>query len=143
MSRVKMISEIFQTASEMKTKKERIDFLRANESNLMQYVVQGAYHPGVKWLLPKGEPPYKPASEIDTYGTFHQEFHKLYLFCDGANTNLTKAKREKLFIDLLSVLHPQDAKLLCAVKDKYIPYPFLTYALFRESFPNWLPEKGE
>lgn len=143
MSRVKRISEVFDTASKIRSKEERINYLRSHADTCMRYIVQGAYHPNVEWLLPKGIPPYKPAPTMDTDGILHKEFHKLYLFCKGGHDTLKQFKREKLFIDLLEILHPEDAILICNVKDKKINYPFLTYLIFKEAFPDWLPEPRE
>ena len=46
---------------------------------------------------------------------------------------------------MVSILHPDDASLLCSVKDKQIPFPYLDYDFFKEAFPDWLstrePEK--
>jgi len=141
MSRIKRISEVFEETSKFKLKKDRISHLQTNQSVLMKYMAQGAYHPGVVWLLPKGVPPHKSANPLETEMGLHQELQRLYLFCKGGNDSLKQYDREKLFINVLEKLHPADAELLCAVKDKRINYPFLTYALFKEAFPDWLPDK--
>ena len=95
------------------------------------------------WLLPKGVPNFKRSEPVGSEGAFMQEFNRLYLFCKGGNDNLKQFDRERLFINMLEKLHPDDAILLCHVKDKKINYSFLTYALFKEAFPDWLPEKAK
>lgn len=140
-NRVKMIPEIFKKASLLPTHEERIQYIRENQNELMRYIVQGALHPGVEWLLPTGEPPHIPGPTRDTEGILYKEFGRLYIFCKGGNPNLKQYQREKLFVDLLSLLHPEDARLLCAVKEKNIPYPYLNYEFFQEAFPDWLPAK--
>jgi hypothetical protein len=143
MSRVTRLSEIFRQASELRIKRDRIDFLRANVNPLMQLIVQGAYHPNIVWLLPKGVPPHRAASPVGTDGELHRWVRKFYLFYEGGAPNLAQAVREKQFIRMLETLHPEDVKLVCDMKDKKISYPFLTYGLFREAFPDWLPEEPE
>jgi len=133
----KLLSEIFDEASKMKIKKERIEHLRKYSDLLMQRVVQGAYHPRVKWLLPSGSPPFKKAEPVGSEDAFHQELSRLYLFFEGGAPHLKQFQREKLFIDMLEKLHPDDAQVLINMKDKKIAYPFLTKNLFNEAFPEW------
>ena len=57
------------------------------------------------------------------------------MFLD-ANLNLTKAKREQLFINFLEMIDPEDAKLIISAKDKKIPYPNITAELVNEAFPG-------
>jgi hypothetical protein len=141
LSKVTPIHEVFKAASEIRIRKDRMQYLRDNASELMRYVVQGAYHPGVLWLLPKGVPNFKKAEPIGAENAFHMEFNRLYLFCKGGADSLKQYDRERLFINMLEKLHPEDALLLCNVKDKKINYPFLTYNMFYDSFPGWLPER--
>lgn len=80
-----------------------------------------------KFLLPEGEPPYRPnPNPIGmTPAIFQQEINKLYVFC---RADLTAAKRETIFVQLLEAIHPTEAKVLLAVKDQALPklYPNLT-----------------
>ena len=63
------------------------------------------------------------------------EARRLYLFIRGGNPNLTKIKREALYIELLESIHPEDAKLLISIKDKKIPYKGITLKIIKEAFP--------
>lgn len=142
--RTKPISEIFLEISRIRTKQGRIDALRHNASPLMQYIVQGAYHPNVVWVLPRGVPPFKPTNQpFDADGVLFNKVEELAIFCYGYQPDIDLEKRKKKFIDLLETVNYNDAILLCHVKDKTINYPFLTYNLFREAFPAWLPEIDE
>jgi len=58
------------------------------------------------------------------------------LFIEPVNTNVHQIKRESLFIDLLESIHPEEAKLVCSVKDKKIPYKGITKKLVKEALPN-------
>jgi hypothetical protein len=68
------------------------------------------------------------------------EIRRLYLFLKGGNPNLTKLRRETLFIELLESVHPSDAKILIAIKDKKLPYKGLTAKLVKEAFPGLIEE---
>lgn len=80
-----------------------------------------------KFLLPAGDPPYKPnPNPIGmTPAIFQQEIMKWYVFCRG---DLKPVKRETIFVQLLESLHPSEAKILLAVKDQELTklYPNIT-----------------
>jgi hypothetical protein len=80
-----------------------------------------------KFLLPEGEPPFKKDSAPlgMSPSRFIQEIRKFYLFC---RRDLTAAKREMLFIQMCESIHPDEAKILIAVKDQTLTklYPNIT-----------------
>jgi hypothetical protein len=71
----------------------------------------------------------------------YAEVRKLYLFVKGGNDNLKPLRRETLFIQLLESLAPADADLLCAIKDKKMPYKGIDAKIIREAFPGLLPDE--
>lgn len=87
-----------------------------------------AFLPEYKFLLPEGDPPYKKAAEPlgMTPSRFIQEVRKFYLFC---RKDLTATKREQLFIQMLEGIHPDEAKIVIAVKDQTLTklYPNITH----------------
>ena len=46
------------------------------------------------------------------------EYTKFYNFLKGGNDGLSSLRRETMFINILTGLHPLDAEILCLVKDK-------------------------
>ena len=54
-----MISEVLTKAGELKTKKEKIVYLRANNSLPLRSILKGSFDKSVEFNLPKGEPPYR------------------------------------------------------------------------------------
>ena len=54
-----MISEVLTKAGELKTKKEKITYLRANNSLPLRAILKGSFDKSVEFNLPKGEPPYR------------------------------------------------------------------------------------
>ena len=133
------VSEILEKASQITDRTERIAFLQKNSSVPLHTVLQGAFDPKIKWLLPEGEPPYKPNDLVDQQHIFFSECRKMYLFVEGGNNDLKPLRREALFVQMLEKVDLKDAKLLLAIKDKHMPYPGVTEDIIREAFPGLLP----
>ena len=80
-----------------------------------------------KFLLPDGDPPFKKdAAPIGmSPAKFIQEIRKFYIFC---RKDLTPMKRETMFIQLCEGIHPDEAKILIAIKDQQLTklYPNIT-----------------
>ncbi len=132
------LSEILKTASELETKQERIEYLRRNDSPALRALLKYTYDEKVKFLLPEGEPPYKPNTLPDQEGILYSELRRLYLFIEGGNPNLKPSRREYLFVQLLETVDQNDAKLLLGVKDKKIPYKNITKKFVQEIYPGLL-----
>jgi hypothetical protein len=139
------LSEILKKASEIPDIEERRAYLRSNDSHALRQVFFYALNPNVKWLLPKGNPPYAPSKFPDAYTVLYAEIRKLYLFVEGGNNDLKPLRREALFIELLENVYPEDALLLLAMKDGKLPYPGFSPNFVRTTFPGLLPppEKKE
>lgn len=108
---------------------ELLDDMNSNPALIEQYARDPVYNqiltmlfeyaflPEKKWVLPEGEPPFKPAPEPlgMTETNLYAEFRRFYVFC---RDDLTPLKREALFINLLEGVHPKEAEMLIAVKDQ-------------------------
>lgn len=127
---------ILKECAEQKTKKERILKLQELGSPVVQLLLKYAFDPNIKFLLPEGNPPYKPCEYLDQEGRLYSEAKKLYLFVEGGNEHLTKLRRESLFIQLIESVDKNDAELLCCIKDKKTPFKTLTKDIVKEAFPN-------
>jgi hypothetical protein len=132
------VSEILKKASELNDEASRIDWLRRNNSVALESILRGAFDQTIKWLLPEGNPPYKPNDIVDQQHRLYTESRKLYLFIEGGNPNLKQTRREALFIELLEAVDPEDAKLLLSIKDKKLPYAAITPELVNKTFPGIL-----
>jgi hypothetical protein len=133
------VAEILEKTSGMTSRSDRIRMLQENNSVALQTVLRGAFDPSIKWLLPEGEPPYKPNDLVDQEHIFYHECRKMYLFVEGGNPDLKQLRREALFVQLLETVAAKDAKLLLAIKDKHLPYPGVTPDIIKEAFPGLLP----
>ena len=138
------ISEILLKASKIRIKKDRLEYIRNNASDALQWIVHCAYHPNAISMLPKGQPPFNDCADTETFGNLYHRIGELEMFFKGDKYDrMPDAQRQNLFISLLEAVHPDDARLLCKVKDKTIPYPFMTYGFLKEAFPTWLPDRNE
>lgn len=131
------LGEIFEKASQQKTKAEKIEYLQQNQSQQLLDLIQYAYHDAITWDLPSGNPPYKPTDYLDQEGTLFRECRRLYLFVNGNGNRLSKTKLENIFIQILETIAPKDAELLLLVKERKLPKG-LTKSLVEEAFPGLL-----
>jgi Family of unknown function (DUF6433) len=132
------VAEFLEKVSKLGTEQEMIDALKFNDSVILRMVLQGAYDPAVKWLLPPGKPPYKVNELVDQENVFIREHRKLTYFVEGFYPNLPQTKREQMFIELLENIAPADAEMLCAIKDKEFPWPRITEEVVRTAFPDMI-----
>ena len=130
------ISEILEKTTELKSKNDKINFLRSNWSKPLQDVLVACFDPNIKFLLPEGPVPYTPSSHIESHGLLYGRTREFYLFVEGGKPELKQPKREMLFISLLESLDPKDAALVVAIKDKVMPYKSITKKLISEAFPE-------
>jgi hypothetical protein len=136
------IGEILSKATKMKSKEEKVEYLRKNDCRSLQDIIQYALHPAIKWDLPEGTPPYTPTAFFDQENMLYRELRKLSLFVNGNGKNLPPAKLENLFIQILESVAPEDAKLLCLVKEGKLPKG-ITPSLIEEVWPGLIPNETD
>ena len=102
---------------------------------LLKVIFAHSFLPKYKFVLPEGEPPFKPADQplgmTDTNLT--AECKRFYnVFC---NEGVKAIRREALFIGLLEGIHPSEAEILIAVKDQKLQkmYPKITHKLVSDA----------
>ena len=113
--------EFLHRVSKLKRTQEKIDNIKANDTFALRVILQAAFDPKVKFLLPEGDPPYKPNELVDQQHILHKEADKIRYFVEGFYPGLNQAKRESMFVEFLERLDPDDAKLILAIKDKQMP----------------------
>ncbi len=140
------LCEFLTKVSKLKRTQEKIDALKANDSLPLRIILQCAFDPDVKFILPEGEPPYKPNPLHDQQHILVKECTKLKYFVQGLGHDmLQQAKRESMFVELLERVDPEDAKLLVAIKDKKLPMKGITIDHVLGALPGLIPsmEKKE
>lgn len=108
-----------------------VKIVKYKDNNALRFLFQYAFIPEKRFDLPEGTPPFKhDAAPLGmSPANFAQETRRLYIFTK--ERQLQKNRRETLFIQLLEALHPEEAKVLIAVKDQKLDemYPNITIDL--------------
>ena len=132
------VHEIFTKINNAKDKSGKIAILRQFDNQAMRQLLKAAFDPKIKFDLPEGNPPYikneAPAGTEHT--SLASEAKKLYHFVVGGNNQITKLKKETMFIQMLEGLHADDAEVLMAIKNKNLNniYKGLTAQMVKETF---------
>lgn len=130
------IAEIVAEASAAKSKADKVAVLRSRDNPVLRQVLRMCYDPKVEILLPDTPPPWKKHTYVDVQGRLYSEAKRLRIFVRGGGyDNLTKVKRESLFIELLQSIDNDDAELLSKVLAKK-PLAGLPAAVVAEAFPD-------
>jgi len=132
--------ELLEKCVEFKKKEDRVGALQYNDSPAMRAVLQCMFDPNIEFLLPEGDPPFKP-SQFDDPGYLFANIRKLNIFVKGGvgYETVAKNKREMLFIGFLESLNPSEAKLVLSMKDKKSPFKNLTEEIVLTAFPGLFP----
>ena len=135
-----LFSEILDKVAKLKTKKQKVEFLRQHNTDALRMVLKSSFDPKIVWQLPEGPVPFSPneAPEGTEHTVLAMEARKLYNFIQGGNNALTQNKREMMFVQLLEGLHQTEAYMLVDAKDKILHkrYKGLSSAVVKEAF-NW------
>lgn len=134
-----LLTEVLQKAHNAKTREEKIKILQENESPALKAIFIWNYDESVESELPEGEVPYTP-NEAPA-GTEHtllaKEYRILYNFVKGGNYDISRTRKEMMFIQLIEGLHKDEAELLCLVKDKKLGTKYrITHNVVKDAFPS-------
>lgn len=139
--------EIFDAINNLaKTDKAAaINFARSHRSKVVleQYLKMN-YDPNIVFQLPAGQPPFKMQKDVpDGYclTDLKQELRRMRVFTDQA-LNLTKVRREALWLQMCEGLFWKEAVLINKIKDRRITdmYDQLTPEFVKEAFPSLLQD---
>ena len=133
------IHEILDYVDSQRTKVKKVEALREHRDDSLTAILIWNFDERVVSAVPDGQVPYKE-NEVPV-GTDHtslrREWKNLYHFIKGGNDTLSSLRRETMFIQMLEGLHPEEAKIICLVKDKNLTEKYkLTQGLIAEAFPD-------
>ena len=135
-----LFSEILTKLGKIKSKKDKVNFLKQHNTDALRQIIKSSFDPNIKWALPFGEVPFIPneAPEGTEHNVLSYEARKLYHYIEGGNPTLSQNKREMMFVQLLEGLHPDEAEIVVAAKDKVLhqKYKGLSANVVKEAF-NW------
>lgn len=133
-----LISDVLKETTKLNTKIAKIAYLKKNESAPLRDILRINFDADIISLLPTGAPPYKKDDMPDghNYSTLHRQYRRFAYFFKGPYTAMSAVKRESMFVEMISMIHPDDAEMFIAAKDKNLKYKGLTKSLVMEAFPN-------
>ena len=133
-----LLSEVLQKVHNAKTKAQKINILKENDSPALRSICKWSFDPAIESALPEGAPPYVPneAPEGTEHTKLSTEHTKLYHYIKGGNDSLQTTRREMMFVQLLEGLHQNEAELLINTKDKKLHqvYKGFSSAVVKEAF---------
>jgi hypothetical protein len=132
---IKALGKIIAEVEGKKSAKQQAAVLRENHTEALKQIIWHAFFPQVEWLLPPGKPPYTALDKsTDQEGKLYSEIKMLKYFINTPDgMNMKDLKREQLFIQVLEGLDPDDAALLCRMKDKQVK---IRKAALQEVYPK-------
>jgi len=159
--------EVFDAVSKMRSKALKVEALQRYNDPSIRAILIWNFDPNVISQLPPGEVPYgntkkdemttgtlsdKIGDAVDKMNemgsnslgsqdqgrtTIRKEFKMFYNFIKGGNPNLSALRRESMFIQMLEGLHPEEAKIICLVKDKDLESAYkITYDIVQQAYPD-------
>ena len=139
------VPQILEEVERTVGRENKIKVLKAYEHQVLIGILQINFDPRVKVNLPEGEPPFKKDTSIPvgySESNLYTEFRRFYIWLD-AGVNLTKMRKEQLFLQMLEGLHWTESELVCLAKDRKIQtkYKSIKEDLVREAYPDLMPPK--
>ena len=133
------VHEILELVDSQRTKAKKIEILREYDDLALKAILIWNFDPTAISVIPSGPVPYKE-NEVPV-GTDHtslrREWKNLYHFLKGGNDSLSTMRRETMFIQMLEGLHPEEAKIICLVKDKDLESRYkITYDMVQQAYPD-------
>ena len=156
--------EVFDIVSKQRSAAKKVEALKKFEHDSLKALFIWNFDESVISLLPPGEVPYSSmkdeqnntgtlstriGQQVNTlahnqtthvnegHTTLRREWTKLYNFIKGGNDSLNGLRRETMFINILTGLHPLDAEILCLVKDKKLTDKYkITRANVETAYPD-------
>ena len=133
------IHEVLELVDKQRTKAKKIEILEEYSSDALKSILIWNFDQTVVSMIPEGTVPYNK-NEVPV-GTDHtslrREWKNLYHFVKGGNDKLSSMRRETMFIQMLEGLHPDEAEIICLVKDKALEEKYnITYDMVKKAYPD-------
>ena len=134
------VHEVLAMANKQRKIDERIEVLKEYRNEALVSLLIWNFDESVISMVPEGTVPYeKNDVPIGTdHTTLRREWKRLYNFVKGGNDSLSSIRRETMFIQMLEGLHPEEADILCLVKDKMLAsrYTKLNQEIIAQAYPD-------
>lgn len=147
---MKNVYEIFEEVRKAESFSKKLEILRNNNhANLVKIVLQGAYHPGIRYVFDKTNFPEYKADKVPAgmgYTSILTEMDRIYLFVIGskkAPKELSLDRRKEILIQMLEAMEEKEAEIFKAMILKDLSAFGVSYKLASEAFPGNLPNSPE
>ena len=159
------VYEILDLASKQRSNAKKVEVLKTYEHDSLKTIFIWNFDDTVISLLPEGDVPYANAEEQTVYSgtlsenlskeasggesatgqdldgrgrtSLRREYQNLYHYVRGCNAGLNTIRREMMFINLLTGLHPREAEVLILTKDKKLTDKYkISFENVKEAYPD-------
>jgi hypothetical protein len=159
------VYEILDLASKQRSNAKKVEVLKTYEHDSLKTIFIWNFDDTVISLLPEGDVPYANAEEQTVYSgtlsenlskeasggesatgqdldgrgrtSLRREYQNLYHYVRGGNAGLNTIRREMMFINLLTGLHPKEAEVLILTKDKKLTDKYkISFENVKEAYPD-------
>jgi hypothetical protein len=159
------VYEILDLASKQRSNAKKVEVLKTYEHDSLKTIFIWNFDETVISLLPEGDVPYANAEEQTVYSgtlsenlskeasggesatgqdldgrgrtSLRREYQNLYHYVKGGNAGLNTIRREMMFINLLTGLHPREAEVLILTKDKKLTDKYkISFENVKEAYPD-------
>jgi hypothetical protein len=159
------VYEILDLASKQRSNAKKVEVLKTYEHDSLKTIFIWNFDESVVSLLPEGDVPYANAEEQTVYSgtlsenlskeaaggesatgqdldgrgrtSLRREYQNLYHYVKGGNAGLNTIRREMMFINLLTGLHPREAEVLILTKDKRLTDKYkISFENVKEAYPD-------
>ena len=134
-----LIPEVFEQFESLTKKEEKVKLLKENNHPALQDILRINFDADVVSVLPLGAPPYEKDDAPKGHSSsslfkLHRQFK--YFFKGPFANQVKPIRREGIFLNILESIHPTEADVLVAAKDRKLKVKGLTKALIDEAFPG-------
>ena len=133
------MSEILELASKQRSVAKKVEVLQEYSTDALKAILIWNFDDTAVSMVPEGEVPYeKNDVPIGTdHTSLRKEWKNLYHFVQGCNNTLSPIRRETMFIQMLEGLHPDEADILCLVKDGRLSEKYkITKEVVGKAYPD-------
>ena len=133
------MSEILELASKQRSVAKKVEVLQEYSTDALKAILIWNFDDTAVSMVPEGEVPYeKNDVPIGTdHTSLRKEWKNLYHFVQGGNNTLSPIRRETMFIQMLEGLHPDEADILCLVKDGRLSEKYkITKEVVGKAYPD-------
>jgi len=159
------VYEILDLASKQRSNAKKVEVLKTYDHDSLKTIFIWNFDETVISLLPEGDVPYANAEEQTVYSgtlsenlskeaaggesatgqdldgrgrtSLRREYQNLYHYVKGGNAGLNTIRREMMFINLLTGLHPKESQVLILTKDKKLTDKYkISFENVKEAYPD-------